>query len=310
MRNNYELFVNSYSFINVIKSIKNFTVKKIETSNKKKGLAKIIELKKNKTILKLEENSFKTIKSIILHGSYSTGDEINFSDLDVVVIINDEKNYSKRTIKSDLRKLKKLTINLYKIDPLMHHGLMFFNLSETKAYDQSFLPLEIFRTSICLYGPRSIKFNVIENFEISNYKDRLSYILENLQGGYHFSNRIHQQDYTLKYFISGILLIPVIFLASKKRYVNKKDSFEICYTEYPEINWEVVKKTEQIRKEWLNTDIHSIHVLLLNVFSTKGQRFSRFFYKKNYIKFGGMIDVLNNDLLQLEKTLNLYYADN
>ena len=84
---------------------------------------------------------FNSVYSIIIYGSHSTGDNIAFSDIDILVILNDYVAHTKKQLVSDLNKLAIIHKILFKQDPLMHHGLSFENLSNFNLYSEKILPL-------------------------------------------------------------------------------------------------------------------------------------------------------------------------
>ena len=159
---------------------------------------------------------FNSVYSIIIYGSHSTGDNIAFSDIDILVILNDYVAHTKKQLVSDLNKLAIIHKILFKQDPLMHHGLSFENLSNFNLYSEKILPLETIKHSKYLYGSKSLNISLMEEDGTSDLSiNRLKYILSELINNYNFNKKKMQFDYYLKYYISGILLIPSLFLQTQ-----------------------------------------------------------------------------------------------
>lgn len=254
---------------------------------------------------------FNSVYTIIIYGSHSTGDNIAFSDIDILVILNDYVAHTKKQLVSDLNKLKNVHKMLFKKDPLMHHGLSFENLSNFNHYSQIFLPLETIKYSKYLYGSKSLNISLMKTEDTSDLSiNRLKYILSELINNYNFNEKKIQFDYYLKYYISGILLIPSLFLQTKNIFICKKRSFDLCYRSYPKINWSAIKTAEVIRNDWKYTSVSLLHKLILTLFPYYGQSFASRYYRSNINIFLDQHTLLAVQVNELKKTIEQFLYEN
>ena len=126
-------------------SLQDFNTWKNKFSNKK--------VKRN--ILQIREILRKSslIKEILLSGSFASNDYISkWSDVDIIIVMNQESKYYTETKFKELRYLfQKAEKLIYKIDPLQHHT--FFVISETSFnnYSESyFFPISMLENSVPL----------------------------------------------------------------------------------------------------------------------------------------------------------------
>ena len=219
------------------------------------------------------------VYSIFLHGSQAHLNNIDFSDIDIVVVINDAEKFNPKLLKKDFVELRGLCKQMFKTDPLMHHGLMFMNKSDFYNYTEFFLPIDSIKNALCLYGNNLIQYRKTKKNKDERFNERLSNSLEYVQKKIH-SGSI-DSDYQLKNIISIILLIPSLFLSVQGIFVDKRESFDICYENYYNINWDVVKMAEKIRKNWKSPKIFILHLFTILILGGFGQKASKKFYYTN-----------------------------
>jgi len=254
---------------------------------------------------------FNSVYSIIIYGSHSTGDNIAFSDIDILVILNDYVAHTKKQLVSDLNKLAIIHKILFKQDPLMHHGLSFENLSNFNLYSEKILPLETIKHSKYLYGSKSLNISLMEEDGTSDLSiNRLKYILSELINNYNFNKKKMQFDYYLKYYISGILLIPSLFLQTQNIFICKKRSFDLCYKSYPKINWSAIQTAEVIRRDWQYASISLLHKIILTIVPFYGQSFASRYYRSNINIFLNQHTILSDQVNELKKTIEHFLYEN
>jgi len=244
-----------------------------------------------------------TIHSLLLHGSQASNDVMPFSDVDVVAVLDDSRIHTPSAIKHDIFALRRFCRWMFRKDPLMHHGLMFIGLSEFSRYDESFLPIATFMQAKSIYGSRRIKISNANPEAALNAAKQLRSSLYWLCR-YDFQTPYFQQDYSLKEFISGILLLPARYLGSTGQFVKKRDSFAIAYTKFPQIGWRPVQCAEEIRAKWMAPHLHPLHRIGIDGLSAKAQSLGRYFYKRNFQALRGCIQSLQDEVKAMKATLD------
>jgi predicted nucleotidyltransferase len=262
-----------------------------------------LELYKNKLLsLNFKEMEFCNIVSILLQGSYSSNDQIDFSDFDIIVILNNTRNSTIKEIRSDVGQLKKILKKMYYKDPLMHHGFLFINLSDLSSYSEFYLPLDVISTAKVLWGRSNLTFLTLVKRKDEKTLKRLSGHIEGLLY-FDFLSRPLMNDYILKYHISSILLFPVIYLSSKDKYILKEKSFDYIYTNYPDLHLDAVKLAEDIRLEWRRPKVSIIHLLSVFLLCAKGQKISKKVYNSNFIFFKFRLEKLRKEVKLLSNSI-------
>ncbi len=187
-----------------------------------------------------------------IHGSLSTMDYTEYSDLDTLFIIKQEVLEDPNRIKELERLFIKSTKYLYEFDPLQHHGHFFLTESDLKYYNQSFLPLTAIKLSTCILGKgENLTFYIRDSEQeseirfIDSIKTVRRYITKDI-------SRLNT-PYYLKGFLSHFMILPVLFLQLRGEYVSKKDSFEILKERVPPNLWRCMEQVGEIRRDWDQT---------------------------------------------------------
>lgn len=198
---------------------------------------------------RLAPERLRPVRHIILHGSQATGDACAFSDVDIVVVLDDSRECTATEHRNAVHELKRLLHAVYRLDTLMHHGLMFALASDFQQYDQSFLPVETFRRSHALYGPAMLPVRVVEpNGEKVRRRAQRAIALLREQAE---TDAWQLNDYAFKRFISNVLLVPALVAAVRGRYVYKKDSFGIVQEWFTPLDWTGIARAEEFRTMWI-----------------------------------------------------------
>ncbi len=227
-------------------------IKKVVLSFKKPDEKRINNRIKS-DIKNLEEflNNQEEIKNIIFHGSYGDYTNINYSDVDITVIINDDviNNYDKlKKLKKNI--LKKLIPFNFNLAPFQHHGPFILWPSLMKSYDENILPLVAYNCSWAI-KEENYSFNVVKNInsKITDFRNKV------LVQGEKALETNNLYDYYL--FLSNTMLFPTIFLQSLGYYVAKKESFNILENKINK-NFTFLSKASNIRNRWSKNNISRV----------------------------------------------------
>lgn len=188
-----------------------------------------------------------------IHGSLSTMDFTDYSDLDTLFIIKQE-------VMEDFQKIKlleKLFIEslkyIYEFDYLQHHGHFFLIESELRYYNQSFLPISALELSTFILGRGSnLTFYLRDCQEETKRRfiDSVNLILKYCKG----SPELLVRPYYLKKFLSHFMMLPALFLQLNGIYVSKRESFKILKNKIPENKWHIMEFISMLREKWQQKD--------------------------------------------------------
>ncbi len=187
---------------------------------------------------------------IIVHGSQATDKSVcDFSDVDIVVILDDSIQHAKSDVRRAVTGLLRLLKAVYAYDPLMHHGLMFYPRSGLEAYDQSFLPIETLKRAKTIVGDRNLEV-VQAVADQSKLVARLRNSVNSLRRSFQHGDYL-RNDFHLKRILSGVLLLPAGVLATRGCFVYKAESFGLAQELFNASQWELVRRAEDMRTKWI-----------------------------------------------------------
>ena len=196
-----------------------------------------------KSLRKLISEGYEEIfKCVVVHGSISTDEIINYSDFDGLLIVHNEYKNSK--ILKDF--INESMLYIYDFDPLQHHGWFILFSQDLENYPQIHFPNEIIKDSKLIFPDKkiSIKINVKN---IPDYKSRFYTFSGNLEKKIH-AHYPSKNIYQLKSLLSEIMLLPALYAQAKKNYgVSKKESFLIAKNDFTEDLWKPIIISSEIR---------------------------------------------------------------
>lgn len=195
-----------------------------------------------------------------IHGSLSTMDYTEYSDLDTLFIVKQEVLEDPE----GMIELEKLFIKsqryLYEFDPLQHHGHFFLIESDLKSYDQSILPLSAIELSTSILGRGTcLEFHIRNSKQES--ENRFLQSVKIIRRYLSDWNRLRTLYY-LKGFLSHFMILPVLFLQLRGEYVSKKDSFEILKKRVPAKIWHCMELVSSIRQDWNQDDSNGVNRIM------------------------------------------------
>ncbi len=238
---------------------------KNEPKNKKQQIDIPEYQGKNSAVLQLA----KSLKSIpvqdifgaYIHGSLATQEEIKYSDMDVLLILNDEAIHSPKRLHKLAQDLQKIQQILFQFDPLQHHGWFVLTKSMLLNYPNTYFPPSLFTYTRSLLGEQGASFDLIisdsSDFE-QPFLQLASHLIQQIEKSKAISNMFY-----LKSFLSEFMLLPALYVQARdKKGVYKKDSFDLAGADFPQESWQIMNQISQIRKDW-NYDINGFQNWLL-----------------------------------------------
>ena len=219
------------------------------------GKTATVELSKERGPLalpRLRAPSLAAVPHVLLHGSQATNDACDFSDVDIVAIVEDRRSFSAAEYAAAATELRGLLRAVYRYDALMHHGLMFFPASGLDAYDQTFLPVETLRKAYPLHGPPQLTLR-LRNADVTALRTRARTAVSVLRR--HLDDRSYEaDDFAFKRMISNVLLLPSLLAATRGQCVYKRDSFELVRPWFAQNAWSGIARAESYREQWQRPD--------------------------------------------------------
>ena len=266
---------------------------KKKTISHQKGLKNLtksrIEYKKEYRIIEryLGYLNSANIQNTLLYGSYSSGDPtINYSDLDVAIIIRESCLKSKEAFKQTKKIILKAIPAIYMIDPLAHHRFEIILNSEFKRFQLSHLPINVLQNSRVFSSHQDIPLNVQIVQEQLNPVTKIGRrLIETFR--MHIQKERFPTAYHFKGHVSEMMLVPALYLQALGMDISKKDSFDKAQEYVPTKFWNIIDEFTNLRSQW------RVKNILQNVPSTfvdleseslreQTYRVNRYFAKKSY----------------------------
>lgn len=201
----------------------------------------------------------------LLHGSYATGCITPFSDVDVVCIVN-----TNALTAADMARLARtkraIEKYIFKIDPLMHHGVDLIELDSFSSYDESILPIDTLNRAVVLNAeslsiPAFIDASLSRKNAQMKLKNNCNIIMD------FESSFINRSPYKLKCLLSVLFLVPVLLMQSEAGVFSyKRDSIESARRLFGEsLPFNIIDDASKLRENWI---IPGMTIALHSFFST------------------------------------------
>lgn len=211
----------------------------------------------NNLILDLQKIPTQFLVGVYLHGSTGSDEMISYSDLDALVVIDDEVMSNIDDACTLLSKLNKCRKWMYRLDPLQHHGWFLLLKSQLKNYPQIYFPHELFKHAKALGNFSATTLEISFDNSSIDYKAPFNKLSESLikriEGGYRPT-----QLYPFKNLLSEIMLLPAFYCQARDRKgVFKKFSFELAQKDFTVEDWNAVATASRIRKIWRQDNLET-----------------------------------------------------
>ncbi|MCX6291612.1 MAG: nucleotidyltransferase domain-containing protein [Bacteroidetes bacterium] len=198
----------------------------------------------------LQSNAGDFIAGVYIHGSIGTGDEIQYSDFDALVILKNEIFSDRFKLAQAACMLSKARRFMLEMDPLQHHGWFVMTEKDFNDYPETYFPSELFRHAKSVLPDRGAELN----FKIREKQDYLSPCL-NLCAA--IEKKLVRKNYPsdvygLKNLLSEFMLLPALYFQAKyKRGIYKKDSFAESQKDFTNEEWQVMDVVSSLRENWV-----------------------------------------------------------
>jgi predicted nucleotidyltransferase len=240
---NYDVY-NSYFDEIILPNLKKSTTNK---SNDLINSRRVLELPKLETSdsylnkLRLAFQKYSDFIDIIIFGSYADKTTTNFSDYDILVILDDSQLFNKEV----WTQLLNINACIQKFDVLQHHGLFLTNKKSFKSYDNNSIPIKTLEDGNSLFRDSKFTVNFHTNNKLidKNVYDNLEaidlLILEDSKK-YHLFN--------LKRLMGSIFIQPAYYYQSKGDEITKKEALYKFAKEFKVQN--ELQVLSQLRYDW------------------------------------------------------------
>ena len=160
------------------------------------------------------------IENVIVQGSYGDFTNTAYSDLDIIVFLNQsivENNKDRAKFKAFLR--REMMPFIYSIDPLQHHGVFLLWPELCNCYLEKILPLLVYSRSWAV-KQMNMRFTCIS----TKSAPKLPGLLQTISSEYKRA-RTSKNFYYIKQFTSHIMMVPCIYFMDQGTYLHKSESF-------------------------------------------------------------------------------------
>jgi len=233
------------------------SVPKADTFNRGINVTESIEVDHykgdNPYVLRLMDQISMHLKPFLigayLHGSLATNEEINYSDLDAVLILRDNIFSNPNSLGLACYHIIRARKILNEYDPLQHHSFIILVEFYLQNYYPNYFPPILFHHSKSLTEKTSLELTVNSHCAIEENVDSFSKMASVLKKKLE-NKKYPRTYYDLKLLLSQMMLLPSFYLQAKGIYVYKKDSFDLVKKDFTPNDWSIMDRISQIRNDW------------------------------------------------------------
>ncbi len=156
-----------------------------------------------------------------VHGSWSTLDATDYSDLDTLAVLPRELVCDATRLRGARRSIFPTWRVLRRFDPLQHHGHFVLTEIDLDGYPAPMFPAEIWMRATSLHGAQSMVIRTASAPELAQHRFRQlaqSFLRSEASRGL-------RNAYRLKSDLSVFMLLPCLWLQARGESVSKRESF-------------------------------------------------------------------------------------
>lgn len=189
------------------------------------------------------------VSGAVLHGSLGSGEEVNYSDFDAVVVLDERSLSSVVNIKRVSQKLRRAKKYMYAHDPLQHHGWFILTQLDLGYYSDAYLPHVIYEHACSLF-PVEYTLHLAVRDSYAENIDAFRSLNQSLKKKTKNKN-IPRNLYSLKLLLSQFMLLPSLYYQAKNNLgVWKAESFSLVEKDFTKRQWTCMNEVSEIRKNW------------------------------------------------------------
>jgi hypothetical protein len=186
------------------------------------------------------------VRGVYLHGSLSTLDYTDYSDLDDFIVVKRETVLSADALRQCAARCIAAARYLYGHDPLQHHRHYAVTEIDLHWYAATYLPPEVLMFATALFGPTRLWLARRD----SSAADRsVASALARDLAGRRLPGRRPLNAYHAKSLVSAVLLYPALWLAAEGRHCYKRFSFARARPAFGSA-WRAVELATAVRATW------------------------------------------------------------
>jgi len=193
------------------------------------------------------------LKDLVIHGSYGDFTQINFSDIELTLVIDESCFFdANQARKFSKWYRKKMLPFILKIDPLQHHGCFYLWKDFMSQYDEKILPSVAYQQCWSMSGQ---EFKLLSNTNdddfrsdaLTKYKSTLSSLLNYDKTFFRYGMNL----YSIKRLLSNFFMIPVFYYQLHGQKINKRQAINKFKTDDAPVSFvDALEKASRIRDGW------------------------------------------------------------
>ncbi len=185
----------------------------------------------------------------VIHGSigdlkYAKG----YSDLDTWLVIDESTATNAERLRQFAKRCYRSLTDIYRFDPLQHHGHMIATAIDLRWYSENWLPVDAFRHACSILSSKTGLEIFVRDSALDarrNFEE-----LEELMRLRRASQWSPETAFDLKDYLSILMLAPALYLQAKGLSISKQDSFRLAREHLPNANWDALNYATQARSAW------------------------------------------------------------
>lgn len=171
-----------------------------------------------------------------------------YSDLDTLLVLTRETALDPERLRQFARIYYRSLTELYRFDPLQHHGHMVMTAIDLDAYSENWLPLSTFAQARYLCQPAGeVSVRVQDSRQPARHAFDIDVDYFRLFRMRHWKPA---SAYDFKYYLSILMLLPTRYLQAKGLMCDKSASFALARQLLPGATWDSLDYATRLRSGW------------------------------------------------------------
>jgi hypothetical protein len=194
-------------------------------------------------------------------GSIGSGDVVNYSDFDCIVILPLSTSMSDSKLRRVKGLIRKLSYYAYVFSEYQHHGIFVMTEAELLKGSPSFYPIKLFQSC---WGYGLDCFYIRTNSTLSIDDKNLDWTVNWINSELTADARAEYSIFAFYNLLSVIFLMPAYYLNTKGIYLDKRESIERVIELQKEIESDFLT-VSSYRKEWPNKKNYRLRMLIYGI---------------------------------------------
>ncbi len=184
------------------------------------------------------------------HGSWGDGTMTPFSDYDDLVIVDYDRVSGALELDLMEKFLHEVDMRFCHLDPLQHHGHWIIDRENLEGVDESYIPLSVLKSAICVQGEEAIRYRVDVGRSLRGFKKNIALTCDGAEQWFRKYHDGRINLYEMKCLVGSYLIMPAYAFQSLGQMITKREALQRAGELFGSGAVSVIAKCTEIRRDW------------------------------------------------------------